>query len=106
MAKGIVDAGEIDRVLQTATHHRFLVIGRGGISPLRQMGSRLVASRAVRVKDDLGAPRRRPSMPRIVATEYARDRSILSRPASTEEATRGEARAMIMAQLRPPSAAY
>src|SRR5262249_27870979 len=61
IAEGVVDAGEIDRVLQGTTHHRLLEIGPAWRRPVRRLRPRLVAPRAVGMKDDLRAPRCRPS---------------------------------------------
>src|SRR5204863_7792786 len=60
-SQSIVDTREVDRVLDTAHHHRLLVVRRAGRSPLRQTDTFLITTGVVRMKDDFRAPHRRPS---------------------------------------------
>src|SRR5206468_1122969 len=60
-AHRVIDAGEVNRVLDAAHHHRLLVVRPAGRAPLRQTLTFLIAAGVVRMKDDFGAAHRRPS---------------------------------------------
>src|SRR5438309_9510207 len=60
-SQSIIDTDKVDCVLDAAKHHRLLVVRCTGRAPLRQTDTFLITPRVVRMKDDFGAPHRRPS---------------------------------------------
>src|ERR671920_366479 len=75
-AQRVVDAREVDCVLDAPHHHRLLVVRRVRRAPLFQKNSPALAARVLRVKDYLRAARRGPAhrlrvSPALVADGHA-----------------------------------
>src|SRR5205085_9281034 len=74
-AQGVIDTGKVDRVLDAPQQHRLLVVRPAGRAPPRQADTVSITPRVVGVKDDFGAPHRRPAhrlgvAPALVANHY------------------------------------
>src|SRR5215207_2278773 len=85
VAHRVIDAGEIDRVLDAARHHRLLVVGRCGISPSIDGCATAVTARELRVEDKTGAAGRRPAHAFRVAPPLMADRDSERDPIDLEE---------------------
>src|SRR5262245_30277089 len=60
-SQSVVDAREVDRVLEGAARHRLLVVRRIGIAPSRRPDARAIAPGVLGVEHDLRAPRGGPA---------------------------------------------
>src|SRR5687768_7306494 len=74
VAHRVVDAGEVDGVLDTAHQHRLLVVGRVRVAPTRQGWAGAVAAGQLRVEDQLRPAHGRPPRRLGVAPPFVTDR--------------------------------